>query len=326
MDNKISPYIDYDLEEILLSEGIETDEPIKIYLNEIKRVPPLTPETEKQFLQNLDDKKIRQKLAEGYLRFVVMIAKEYIGSMKLIDLIQSGNLGLIKAVESFNGNISFAEYAENSIRRNIADDIDYDKKSVRIPVFTMNTIERSADENGNITIKKLAEILQHENFDSKQMSAIYRFCKRQSINIIPSADPYINYDIEEILSADGTESYETLKEYFTRIKQTVLLLTPEEEKQLLQDIDQPCNKKRLAEGYLRSVVMIAKEYTDSHNKLINLIASGNNGLRKAGDSFDCTENISFSLLAEWLVRQEILKDIQDKEKYMKIPIFYKRKK
>lgn len=123
--------------------------------------------------------------------------------------------------------------------------------------------------------------------------------------------PYTDYDLEEVLLSEGIETDEPIKIYLNEIKH-VPPLTPEEEKQLLQDIDQPCNKKRLAEGYLRSVVMIAKEYTDSHNKLINLIASGNNGLRKAGDSFDCTENISFSLLAEWIVRQEILKDIQNK--------------
>ncbi|MDE7138031.1 MAG: hypothetical protein K2O29_06185, partial [Ruminococcus sp.] len=58
-DNKISPYIDYDLEQFLLSKGIEIDKPAKMYLNEIKRVPPLIPETEKQFLQNLDAKTTR---------------------------------------------------------------------------------------------------------------------------------------------------------------------------------------------------------------------------------------------------------------------------
>lgn len=325
MNTEISPYIDYDLEEYLLSEGIEIDEPIKIYLNEIKRIPPLTPEIEKQFLQNLDDKKTRKKLAESYLRFVIAIAVEYINNdMNLMDLIHSGSLGLMKAIESFNGNISFAEHAENSIRRTIADDIDYDKNSVHIPVFTMNTIERSADKNGNITVQKLAEILQHKNFDSRQMSAIYRFCKRQNINIIPSADPYINYDVEEILSADGVEICGTLKEYFTEIKRTVPPLTPETEKQFLQNLDDKTTRIKFGESYLRFVVMIAKEYTDSNNGLPYLIAFGNDGLTKAVDSFDCTQNISFSLLAEWLVRQEILKDIKSKD--MKIPIFYKRKK
>ena len=152
-DNKISPYTDYDPEK--LSEGMEIDERAKMYLNEIKRVPLLTPETEKQFLQNLDDKKTRTKLTHGYLRFVIAIAVEYISNdMELMDLIHSGNSGLIKAVESFNGNISFAEYAENYIRSEINSGIERNKNNVRIPIFTMNTIESSADENRNITVKK----------------------------------------------------------------------------------------------------------------------------------------------------------------------------
>lgn len=326
-DNKISPYTDYDPEQFLLSEGIEIDEPAKMYLNEIKRVPPLTPETEKQFLQNLDDKKTRTKLTHSYLRFVIAIAVEYISNgMELMDLIHSGNSGLIKAAESFNGNISFAEYAENYIRSEINSEIERNKNDVRIPIFTMNTIESSADGNRNITVKKIADVLQRTEFDARQIDVIYRYCKQRKINIVSSISPYINYDVEEILSVDGVEIGGTLKEYFTQIKQTVPLLTPEEEKQLLQDIDRTYNKKRLAEGYLRSVVMVAREYIYSDNGLLNLTAFGNDGLRKAVESLCCTENVSFPILAEWLVRQEILKEIKRNQKYMKFSSLYKRKK
>lgn len=280
-DNKISPYIDYDLEQFLLSEGIEIDERAKMYLNEIKRVPLLTPETEKQFLQNLDDKKTRTKLTHGYLRFVIAIAVEYISNdMELTDLIHSGNSGLIKAVESFNGNISFAEYAENYIRSEINSGIERNKNNVRIPIFTMNTIESSADGNRNITVKKIADILQRTEFDARQIDVIYRYCKLRKINIVSSISPYIN-------------------------------------------IDQPCNKKMLVESF---VVMIAREYIDSDNSLRNLIEFGNDGLRKAVESLGCTENVSFPILAEWLVRQEILKEIKRNQKYMKFSLLYKRKK
>ena len=280
-DNKISPYIDYDLEQFLLSEGIEIDERAKMYLNEIKRVPLLTPETEKQFLQNLDDKKTRTKLTHGYLRFVIAIAVEYISNdMELTDLIHSGNSGLIKAVESFNGNISFAEYAENYIRSEINSGIERNKNNVRIPIFTMNTIESSADGNRNITVKKIADILQRTEFDARQIDVIYRYCKLRKINIVSSISPYIN-------------------------------------------IVQPCNKKMLVESF---VVMIAREYIDSDNSLRNLIEFGNDGLRKAVESLGCTENVSFPILAEWLVRQEILKEIKRNQKYMKFSLLYKRKK
>jgi len=330
-NNKINPYMTDDIEKILSSEGIEIDKSVKIYLTEIKRVPYLTPETEKQFLQNLDDNKSRNKLVESYLRFVVMIAKEYVDSdNSLLDITANGNLGLISAVESFSNteNISFAEYAEKCIRHVINTGIEFNANAVRIPVFTFNTIERSMNENRSITVKKLADVLQHTEFDARQIDSIYGFCKKRSINIIPSADPYINYDpnIEtDVLSTD-TETKKALEEYLAEIKQTVPYLTPETEKQFLKNLDDPKVKQQLSYGYLRFVVMIAREYVDSNNELIMLTASGNEGLRKAVESFGCTENISFLVFAEWLIRQEILKGIRQHEEYMKIPIFYKRKK
>ena len=310
MNTEISPYIDYDLEEILLSEGIEIGESAKIYLNEIKRIPQLTPETEKQFLNNLDDKTARTKLMEGYLKFVVMIAKEYINNgMKLIDLIQSGNLSLIKAVESFDGNISFAEHTENSVRCKIADDIDYDKNSVRIPVFTINTIERSADENGNITVKKLADVLKHTEFDARQMSAIYRFCKRQNINIISSADPYIT-DIEKIISAESIKITELLREDFAIIN-TIPLLTQDEEKQLFQNFENDKNVYfNLFIKYRRFVIIIAKDYINSKHNLYRLMGVGTIGLAKAIQSFDHIKDMKFSVFAEWIIRQEIIRQIE----------------
>ncbi|MDE6832822.1 MAG: hypothetical protein K2J39_01030, partial [Ruminococcus sp.] len=325
--NKISPYINYDIEKILLSEGIEIDRQIKMYLTEIQRVLLLTPETEKSFLQNLDDEKTRHQLLKGYIRFVVMIAKDYTGSMKLIDCIHNGIFGLIKATKSFDctENISFAEHAEKYIRSEISNTVEHYEKPVRIPVFMYDTIERSLDENNSITIKKLAEVLKHNKFDTRQMYAIYNHCKKCGININSSADPYINYDVEKILSAEDVEICKDLKEYFTEIKRIVPYLTPETEKQLLQNLDDKKTLTRLSESYLRFTVMIAKEYIDGKNELIYLIAYGNEGLRKAVESFECTENISFAILAEWSVRQEILKGIRQFEEYKKIPIFYKRK-
>lgn len=326
MDNKINPYMTADdVEKILLAEGIEIDEQIKMYLTEIQRVPPLTPETEKELLQNLDDKKKLQKLSASYLRFAFMIAKEYIGSMKLIDCIQNGNLGLMKATDSFDGNISFAEHAEKCIRNEINREIEHNKNVVRIPVFTYGTIERSLDENNSITIKKLAEVLKHNKFDARQISAIYRFCKRKNIKIVRSADPYINDDVvEKVLSSESIEIDKYLKIYLTEVHKIVTPLTPETEKQFLKNFDDKTTRTKLSEGYLRFVIMIAKEYIDGKSELIDLIASGNEGLRKAVESFDCTENISFSLLAEWLIRQEILEEVKRDKR--EIPIFYKRKK
>ena len=94
-----------DLGMALSTEGIAIDDPVKIYLKEIGRVPLLTPEEEIQLAERMakGDVKAKQRLAEANLRLVVSIAKRYVGrGMQFLDLIQEGNLGLIKAVEKFD--------------------------------------------------------------------------------------------------------------------------------------------------------------------------------------------------------------------------------
>ncbi|MCM1358822.1 MAG: RNA polymerase subunit sigma, partial [Prevotella sp.] len=75
------------------------------------------------------------------------------------------------------------------------------------------------------------------------------------------------------------------------------------------NLDDKKTRDELFKGYMRFVIMIAKEYIDGKNELVDLIASGNQGLTKAVESFDCTKNISFAILAEWLIHQEIIKKI-----------------
>ncbi len=94
-----------DLEMALSTEGIAIDDPVKIYLKEIGRVPLLTTEEEIELAQRMinGDRYAKKRLAEANLRLVVSIAKKYVGrGMQFLDLIQEGNLGLIKAVEKFD--------------------------------------------------------------------------------------------------------------------------------------------------------------------------------------------------------------------------------
>mgnify|MGYP000747879458 CR=1 FL=1 len=97
-----------DFEDALATEGVAIDDPVKVYLKEIGRVPLLTPEEEVQLalaIQNggKEGERAKQRLSEANLRLVVSIAKRYVGrGMQFLDLIQEGNLGLIKAVEKFD--------------------------------------------------------------------------------------------------------------------------------------------------------------------------------------------------------------------------------
>ena len=111
-------------------KGMAVDDPVKVYLKEIGRVPLLTPEEEIELAIRIadDDQKAKQRLAEANLRLVVSIAKRYVGrGMQFLDLIQEGNLGLIKAVDKFDytKGFKFSTYAtwwiRQAITRAIAD-------------------------------------------------------------------------------------------------------------------------------------------------------------------------------------------------------------
>ena len=128
-------------------EGISVDDPVRMYLREIGRIPLLTFEEEldlaKRILEN--DEEAKQKLAESNLRLVVSIAKKYVGrGMLFLDLIQEGNMGLIKAVEKFDytKGFKFSTYATWWIRQAITRAIADQARTIRIPVHMVETINK----------------------------------------------------------------------------------------------------------------------------------------------------------------------------------------
>ena len=128
-------------------EGINVDDPVRMYLREIGRIPLLTYEEEldlaKKVLQG--DEEAKQKLAESNLRLVVSIAKKYVGrGMLFLDLIQEGNMGLIKAVEKFDytKGFKFSTYATWWIRQAITRAIADQARTIRIPVHMVETINK----------------------------------------------------------------------------------------------------------------------------------------------------------------------------------------
>ncbi len=133
--------------EIPVPEGVTIDDPVRMYLKEIGRVPLLTAQQEIELAKRMEqgDGNAQKELAEANLRLVVSIAKRYVGrGMMFLDLIQEGNLGLIKAVEKFDYNkgYKFSTYATWWIRQAITRAIADQARTIRIPVHMVETINK----------------------------------------------------------------------------------------------------------------------------------------------------------------------------------------
>ncbi len=146
-------YDDYD------SDGMLADDSVKLYLKEIGRIPLLTTEEEIQIAERMatGDPAAKKRLSEANLRLVVSIAKKYVRrGMQFLDLIQEGNMGLIKAVDKFDytKGFKFSTYATWWIRQSITRAIADQARTIRIPVHMVETISR---------VKKMQNQLLHEN-------------------------------------------------------------------------------------------------------------------------------------------------------------------
>lgn len=133
--------------EITVPDGVAIDDPVRMYLKEIGRVPLLTAQQEIELAKRMEkgDGQAQRDLAEANLRLVVSIAKRYVGrGMMFLDLIQEGNLGLIKAVEKFDYNkgYKFSTYATWWIRQAITRAIADQARTIRIPVHMVETINK----------------------------------------------------------------------------------------------------------------------------------------------------------------------------------------
>ena len=143
-EDKAEEEVDIDLS---IPEGISIDDPVRMYLKEIGRVPLLSADEEIALAKRMEagDEEAQKELAEANLRLVVSIAKRYVGrGMLFLDLIQEGNLGLIKAVEKFDYNkgYKFSPYATWWIRQAITRAIADQARTIRIPVHMVETINK----------------------------------------------------------------------------------------------------------------------------------------------------------------------------------------
>lgn len=138
---------EFDLNDLSVPPGVKINDPVRMYLKEIGRVPLLTAEEEIELAKRIEqgDEEAKRKLAEANLRLVVSIAKRYVGrGMLFLDLIQEGNMGLIKAVEKFDfqKGFKFSTYATWWIRQAITRAIADQARTIRIPVHMVETINK----------------------------------------------------------------------------------------------------------------------------------------------------------------------------------------
>ena len=147
------------IEDEIITDNVALDDPVKLYLKEIGRVPLLSAEEEIELAIKINegDERAKKRLTEANLRLVVSIAKRYVGrGMHFLDLIQEGNVGLIKAVEKFDytKGFKFSTYATWWVRQAITRAIADQARTIRIPVHMVETINR---------LKKAHSRLLHEN-------------------------------------------------------------------------------------------------------------------------------------------------------------------
>lgn len=174
--------------DVILGE-VNTDDPVKVYLKDIGKIPLLSADEETQLAQLMSDgdEYAKMKLSEANLRLVVAIAKRYVGrGMQLLDLIQEGNLGLMKAVEKFDytKGFRFSTYATWWIRQAITRAIADQARTIRIPVHMVETINKLARTN-RLLVQKLGRDPTPEELAEEMGMSVDRVVEIQRISQDP---------------------------------------------------------------------------------------------------------------------------------------------
>ena len=229
------------MEKYFSQEGLAIDDPVRMYLKEIGKIPLLTPERELYLAEQiaLDNKAAKDELIEANLRLVVSIAKRHVGKgMYFLDLIQEGNLGLIKAVEKFDYSkgYKFSTYATWWIRQAITRAIADQARTIRIPVHMVETIHK-VSRTARTLLQELGrepttdEIAEKLGITSDKVRDIMKIAQDPVSLETPigeEEDSHLGDFVEDTDSPAPSESasYSLLREQLCNILHT---LTPREE-------------------------------------------------------------------------------------------------
>ena len=273
-----------DLDVALAAEGISIDDPVKVYLKEIGRVPLLSADEEIDLAVRMGqgDVEARKRLSEANLRLVVSIAKRYVGrGMQFLDLIQEGNLGLIKAVEKFDHTkgFKFSTYATWWIRQAITRAIADQARTIRIPVHMVETINKVIRVSRQL-LQELGhdpspeEIAKEMNMPVDRVRDILKIAQEPVSLETPIGEEEDSHLGDFIPDDDAPEpaeaaSFMLLKEQLVEVLKT---LTPREEKVLRLRFG-------IEDGHTRTLEEVGKEFNVTRERIRQIEAKALRKLR-----------------------------------------------
>ena len=272
------------IETLLTSDYFSADDPVRMYLKDIGKIPLLSPEREMELAERaaLGDKEAKNELVRANLRLVVSIAKKHINKgMFLLDLIQEGNLGLMKAVEKFDYRMGykFSTYATWWIRQAISRAIADQARTIRIPVHMVETIHKVSrvartllQELGREpTTDEIAERLEMPGDKVRDILKIAQDPVSLETPIGEEEDSRLGDFVEdtETLSPSDTASYSLLREQLCNVLHT---LTPREEQVLKL-------RHGLVDGRTHTLEEVGKEFDITRERIRQIEAKALRKLR-----------------------------------------------
>ena len=292
MDEDILPELD-GIEEVTeeemldtdaLVDSFSTDDPVRMYLKEIGKVPLLSPEQEVELAKRMaeGDEDAKRRMAEANLRLVVSIAKRYVGrGMLFLDLIQEGNLGLIKAVDKFDytKGYKFSTYATWWIRQAITRAIADQARTIRIPVHMVETINKVIRVSRQL-LQELGhdpsaeEIAEEMGLSMDKVRDILKIAQEPVSLETPIGEEEDSHLADFIPDEDASEpaeaaSFTLLKEQLMEVLST---LTPREEKVLRLRFG-------LEDGRTRTLEEVGKEFNVTRERIRQIEAKALRKLR-----------------------------------------------
>ncbi|MDO5715390.1 MAG: RNA polymerase sigma factor RpoD [Tissierellia bacterium] len=271
-------------EDLSVPKGVSVDDPVRMYLKEIGKIPLLTAEEEVEIAKRMEvgDDFAKKELAEANLRLVVSIAKRYVGrGMSFLDLIQEGNLGLMKAVEKFDytKGFKFSTYATWWIRQAITRAIADQARTIRIPVHMVETINKLVRVQRQL-VQELGrdpfpeEIAKEMNLDVTKVREIQKIAQEPVSLETPigeEEDSHLGDFIpdDEILSPSDAATFILLREQLSDVLETLT----EREKKVLE------LRFGLIDGRARTLEEVGKEFDVTRERIRQIEAKALRKLR-----------------------------------------------